>query len=108
MESVKRSFATHDGSFHADEVTACAFLILYNFIDKDKIHRTRDPIEINNCEYVCDVGGIYDPKHKRFDHHQKEYKEELSSAGMVLKYLLDIGVMSEDLFNHFNNYLVKY
>ncbi|MDF2550599.1 MAG: hypothetical protein K0S07_1666, partial [Chlamydiales bacterium] len=35
LERVKqpRSFGTHDGSFHADEVTACALLLLVDLID---------------------------------------------------------------------------
>ena len=104
---IKKSIGTHDGSFHADEVTACALLKLHNLIDKDKIHRTRDIIELQNCEYVCDVGGTYDPKKKRFDHHQKEYSGELSSAGMILLYLKNQGLMDAGLFEHLNNSLIK-
>ncbi|MFA6118642.1 MAG: MYG1 family protein [Parachlamydiales bacterium] len=107
-EIINRSFGTHDGSFHADEVTACALLLLYNLIDKDKIYRTRDMDLLNRCQYVCDVGGIYDPKIKRFDHHQKEYTGELSSAGMVLNYLKNQGMMEVSLYEHLNNTLVRY
>lgn len=107
-EIIKRSFGTHDGSFHADEVTACALLLLNDLIDRDKIHRTRDIEELNNCEYVCDVGGIYDPKIKRFDHHQKEYTGDLSSAGMILLYLRNQGLIDTNLYDHLNNSLVKY
>lgn len=84
---VPRSFGTHDGSFHADEVTACALLLLFNKIDEDKILRSRNLDLLVNCEYVCDVGGIYDPKAKLFDHHQQDYEGPLSSAGMILNYL---------------------
>ncbi len=56
-EIVPKSVGTHDGSFHADEVTACSLLLLYKLIDKDKIIRTRDPEALARCEYVCDVGG---------------------------------------------------
>lgn len=82
-----RSFGTHNGSFHADEVTASALLLFYHLIDRDKIVRTRDPAILAELEYVCDVGGIFDPSKKRFDHHQQEYRGTLSSAGMVLNYL---------------------
>ena len=58
---IKRSVGTHDGSFHADEVTACALLLTFGLIDRDKIVRSRDPKILDECEYVCDVGGIYDP-----------------------------------------------
>jgi uncharacterized UPF0160 family protein len=84
---IPRSFGTHDGSFHADEVTACALLLLFNVIDRDKIIRSRNLSDLNACEFVCDVGGVYDPAKKIFDHHQQEYQGPLSSAGMVLDYL---------------------
>jgi Uncharacterized conserved protein related to MYG1 family len=85
---IKRSVGTHDGAFHADEVTACALLVVFDLVDEDKIVRTRDPSKLAECEYVCDVGGEYDPSRKLFDHHQADYVGRLSSAGMILHYLL--------------------
>lgn len=104
---VPRSFGTHDGSFHADEVTACALLILTNQIDRDSVFRTRQNDKLESCEYVCDVGGIYDPTKKRFDHHQSDYNGSLSSAGMVLKYLKDQKMMTESVYKYLNRSLVK-
>lgn len=83
--AMERTVGTHDGSFHADEVTACALLMIYDQVDS--VVRSRDPKKLNECEFVCDVGGIYDPDAKRFDHHQLDYQGPLSSAGMVLAYL---------------------
>ncbi len=103
---VSRSFGTHDGSFHADEVTACALLLLFGQIDRDKIIRTRDVDKLAKCEYVCDVGGIYDPKIKRFDHHQSDYRGHLSSAGMVWEYLNAQGIVNDSLYQYFNNSLL--
>jgi uncharacterized UPF0160 family protein len=103
---VKRSFGTHDGSFHADEVTACALLFVFGQIDKDKIVRSRDLKILAECEYVCDVGGIYDPKQKRFDHHQSEYIGDLSSAGMVWLYLKDQKIVDEATYDFFNRSLI--
>ena len=103
---LKRSFGTHDGTFHADEVTACALLLLFDLIDRDKIFRTRNLDKLAYLEYVCDVGGIYDPLIKRFDHHQVEYKGSLSSAGMVLKYLHETFVIDEEFYHYFNRSLV--
>src|SRR4051812_24074500 len=60
---------THDGRFHADDIFACATLQIV-LQDKGKIVRTRDPKYFENSDYVVDVGGIYDPQKKRFDHHQ--------------------------------------
>lgn len=104
--SESRSFGTHNGTFHADEVTACALLLLFDLIDRDKIHRTRDQDVLDRCEYVCDVGGVYDPTVKRFDHHQIDYKGNLSSAGMILKYLNQKKLLGEDLYEYLNRSLV--
>jgi uncharacterized UPF0160 family protein len=98
---ILRSIGTHDGTFHADEVTACALLLTFDLIDKDKIYRTRDIEKLKNCEYVCDVGGEYDPAAKLFDHHQASYNGALSSAGMVLLFLKDkIGTPLYNFLNH--------
>jgi uncharacterized UPF0160 family protein len=35
------------------------------------LSRTRDPKILAECDTVVDVGGIFDPQQKRFDHHQK-------------------------------------
>lgn len=104
---IPKSCGTHDGTFHADEVTACALLILFGMVDRDKIHRTRDPEKLNRCEYVCDVGGIYDPNRKLFDHHQAEYEGSLSSAGMVLSYLKETYVIDEQVYYYFHNNLIS-
>jgi len=103
---IPRSFGTHDGSFHADEVTACATLLLFGLIDRDKVYRTRDPNTLARCEYVCDVGGIYEPARKRFDHHQVEYAGGLSSAGMLWKYLKEEKYIEQQLYDYFNTTLI--
>ncbi len=105
-EEVKRSAGVHDGNFHADEVVACALLIFFDLIDGDKIVRSRDPEALSTCEYVCDVGGIYDPNKKRFDHHQVDYDGTCSSAGMVLRYLLDEKIISKALRDYFHENLI--
>src|ERR1700733_2167520 len=103
---IKRSAGTHDGSFHADEVTACALLMAFGLVDRDKIVRSRDLHVLDECEYVCDVGGIYDPAVKRFDHHQSEYTGDLSSAGMILLYLKERGIVDEPTYEYFNRSLI--
>lgn len=104
---VPRSFGTHDGSFHADEVTACALLCLLNLIDEDKIIRTRDQLRLDGCEYICDVGGCYDPEEKLFDHHQVDYQGGMASAGMVLKYLLNERLLTPKEYDYFNEAFVR-
>ncbi|XP_027021153.2 UPF0160 protein MYG1, mitochondrial [Tachysurus fulvidraco] len=94
MSSVK--IGTHNGTFHCDEVLACYMLRQLPEYKDAEIIRTRDPVELAKCDVVVDVGGVYDPKQHRYDHHQRSFKEtfkslcpekpwvtKLSSAGLV-------------------------
>lgn len=103
---VPRSFGTHDVSCHADEVTACALLLKFEMIDREKIIRTRDERKLATCDFVCDVGGEYDPKRRRFDHHQADYTGDLSSAGMILSYLLAEKIIEQKLYDYLNRVLI--
>jgi len=57
--------------------------------------RTRDPEVLKTLDIIVDVGGEYDAKRNRFDHHQQgffetfspEHKTKLSSAGLIYKSL---------------------
>lgn len=104
---IPRSVGVHDGVFHADEVTACALLLLFDQVDRDLIVRTRNEERLSTCEYVCDVGGIYDPKKKLFDHHQSSYRGEMSSAGMILEFLKSKRVISAEEAGFLYHMLVK-
>lgn len=80
---------THGGKFHADDVWAVSVL---NMLFPDcEISRTRDPAMIEAADFAIDVGGIWDPAHGRFDHHQKNFSATRSSgvpyasAGLVWK-----------------------
>jgi uncharacterized UPF0160 family protein len=106
LEIIQRSCGTHDGTFHADEITACALLLLFDLIDEDKIVRTRELDRLARCEYVCDVGGIYDPQSKKFDHHQADYQGSLSSAGMILLHLKTLEILSSGEYDFFNHSLI--
>lgn len=61
--------ATHDGSFHADDVFAIAVLRLRT--PDLEIVRTRDPERIAACDARVDVGLRSDPATGDFDHHQR-------------------------------------
>jgi uncharacterized UPF0160 family protein len=61
---------THSGTFHADELFACAAILIFLDGKPYEIIRTRDHEVIETGDYVVDVGGIYDPAINRFDHHQ--------------------------------------
>lgn len=65
------TIVAHDGTFHTDDVFACATLSLV-FKDREvEIVRSRDEMIINDADIVVDVGGMYDSAKGRFDHHQK-------------------------------------
>jgi uncharacterized UPF0160 family protein len=81
---------THSGPFHADEVFACALLRVFLGAEVELV-RTRDPALIEAAEIAIDVGGEYDPRRGRFDHHQRSYQGPLSAAGMVLSWLEHTG-----------------
>lgn len=91
METKIKKLITHDGSFHADDIFACASLslLLEKKNEKFKIIRTRDEEIIKKADYVFDIGEIYDPEKNRFDHHQKDGAGErengipYSSFGLV-------------------------
>ena len=107
QQKILRSVGVHDGMFHADEVTACALLILFNLVDEHKIVRTRETDLLARCEYVCDVGGVYDPLTKLFDHHQVSYQGPLSSAGMVLNHLRDSKLLDAEEYAFLQGSLIK-
>jgi uncharacterized UPF0160 family protein len=63
--------ATHDGSFHADEVFAIAALGLLG--ERIEVLRTRDREVLAGADVRVDVGFRYDPETGDFDHHQREF-----------------------------------
>ncbi|MDD3694239.1 MAG: MYG1 family protein [Candidatus Pacebacteria bacterium] len=68
----KKIIVTHNGSFHADDIFACATLMLFleQKGERYRIIRTRDEAEIHKADFVVDVGGEYNPEKNLFDHHQ--------------------------------------
>ena len=85
---------THNGTFHADDVFACATLSIW--ADKNnlnlKIVRSRDKEIVEKGDIVLDVGMEYDQEKKRFDHHQsegagvRENKIPYASFGLIWKH----------------------
>lgn len=61
--------ATHNGSFHTDDVFAIA--VLQELFPDAEIIRSRDDEVLKAADIVVDVGKIFDPDKKRFDHHQR-------------------------------------
>jgi uncharacterized UPF0160 family protein len=63
--------ATHDGSFHADEVFAVAALGLLG--DPVEVVRTRDRDAVAQADLRVDVGFRDDATTGDFDHHQRDF-----------------------------------
>jgi uncharacterized UPF0160 family protein len=63
--------ATHDGSFHADEVFAIAALGLLG--DPVEVMRTRDRDALAEADLRVDVGFRDDASTGDFDHHQRDF-----------------------------------
>lgn len=87
------TLGTHDGSFHCDEALALSLLKILPEYRNSDILRSRNPELLSQCHLLADVGAIFDPETRRFDHHQKEftgvlqgYNTKLSSAGLVYQH----------------------
>jgi uncharacterized UPF0160 family protein len=79
--------ATHDGTFHADDVFAYTILKAANGGRVDLV-RSRDAALLAAADVVFDVGGSFDPASHRYDHHMRDKPlrpngEPFSSAGLV-------------------------
>lgn len=61
---------THSGTFHADDVFA--FAVLRAALGAVELVRSRDPAVIERADVVFDVGGLYEPERRRYDHHMRD------------------------------------
>lgn len=66
----KIRIVTHSGTFHVDDLFAVAALQLIHGAENTEVLRSRDPKVWETGDYVLDVGNVYDPEIKRYDHHQ--------------------------------------
>lgn len=103
------TIVTHAGMYHADEVVAIE-LIRYAFDDYEiPVHRTfkvSDEMLNDTKVWVLDVGRVYNPLLKNFDHHQSD---ELPATNiLILDTLIHHGLichkvgakLGENFFNH--------
>lgn len=79
---------THSGSFDPDDVLAVAAVQLYLGEENVTVVRSRQQEVIAAADWVIDVGGVYDPTIRRFDHHQngvpkRENGVPYSALGLV-------------------------
>ncbi|KAG6381196.1 GAMM1 protein [Boletus reticuloceps] len=89
-----KTIGTHDGTFHCDEALAVFLLRLTETYRAADVKRSRDPVVLDTCHIVVDVGAVYDESNQRFDHHQRDFQgvfghgftTKLSSAGLIYKH----------------------
>jgi len=109
----KIKLVTHNGSFHTDDVFAAAALSLLLKNKKLEIIRTRNSEAIKQADYVFDVGGVYNEKNNRFDHHQIGFKAKrknglpYSSFGLVWKKFGSKICSGEEVKNYIDKLLVQ-
>ncbi|KAM7535325.1 hypothetical protein Aperf_G00000100532 [Anoplocephala perfoliata] len=91
-----KKLATHNGTFHCDEILALAMLRKLPEFQCAELIRSRDQSLLSICDVVFDVGGEFDPTRHRYDHHQPSFcmtiqdfhpalkpAVKLSSAGLI-------------------------
>ncbi len=101
---------THDGAFHADEVTAVALLLKYHD-EKLLVIRTRDLSEAEPNSIIVDQGGKVEGSIEHggtFDHHQGGIgafndvgSSSMASAGLILTHLPLPPDLKESLYKSF-------
>jgi len=76
VKLVLSKIITHPGGAHLDDILSTA-LVLARYSEIEYIER-RDPTEkeINDpLIWILDIGRVYNPKIRAYDHHQKEWEE---------------------------------
>ena len=98
---------THYGIFHSDDVLATALISYYlgkdASVDVVRINHQANAVEIKEFlekggaeVFVVDVGRIYNPAERFFDHHQFDPNENSNAAaGLVYNYLKDNNFVNE-------------
>lgn len=99
--------ATHSGPFHADDVLAYALLCVFE-TEPLQLTRTRDRKVLAEQDLVFDVGHEFDEARGRFDHHQRDYEGDKSSAGLVLDHLESRALLTSELAVYLRTSLVGY
>jgi uncharacterized UPF0160 family protein len=92
MEEKKIRIVTHSGNFHVDDLFAVAALQLLHGAEHTEVLRSREEQIWESGDYVLDVGSVYDPATKRYDHHQhggagaRLNGAPYSAFGLILKH----------------------
>jgi uncharacterized UPF0160 family protein len=102
------TIGTHSGTFHCDEILAVFLLNQHPEFKNHKLIRTRDQELLDQCDIVVDVGSVYDPSKKRFDHHQVTFNETIKSIRPELKINSNIRLSSAGLiYVHYGEQVIN-
>ncbi|MEY2683050.1 MAG: hypothetical protein RJA09_194, partial [Pseudomonadota bacterium] len=71
MSTTPTLIATHNGTFHADDVFGVG--VLMGVFPNHQLLRTRQQAAIDAADFAVDVGGTWVPERGRFDHHQRGF-----------------------------------
>lgn len=103
MSGESPKIGTHSGTFHADEALAIWMLKKLPYYSAATVIRTRDPERLKDCDIVVDVGGVYDHKQKRYDHHQRGFDTNLNEGGHDTIKLSSAGL----IYKHYGRELIR-
>lgn len=101
-----KKIGTHNGTFHVDEALACFLLQLLPEYKDSTIVRTRDLSKLDECDIVVDVGGVFDEKKLRFDHHQRNFNESMNSLNPDYKWVTKLSSAGL-VYYHFGHRIIE-
>lgn len=104
--TMPKKIGTHNGTFHCDEALACFLLQLLPEYKDSTIVRTRDSSKLDECDIIVDVGGVYDEKSLRFDHHQRTFKESMNSLNSNFKWVTKLSSAGL-IYYHFGRRIIE-
>ena len=80
---------THSGMFHADDALAVAIVQMCVPLHENEIVRVRElPETFGKNDIAVDIGGVYDPDRKIFDHHFAGGSNDgCAAVGKIWKYV---------------------
>ena len=102
---------THSGVGHPDD--GFAWVMIKKLFPNLELKRSRDQNIIRDAFIAFDVGGIYDLNSRRFDHHQRSFKEKrsngipYSSFGLIWKHFASDLNLSRDEIKKIDEILVQ-
>lgn len=95
-----KKVVTHAGTFHADEISAIALLLILGQTCEQVIERTFTPTESDFSDpntFVLDLGKRFEVENLNFDHHQNSSLPATNI--LILDWAVQNGLIAEDLAN---------